>query len=162
MWGNEAPIYRRGLTFNKVVSSSIEYHIFMSKYCPFPSYSTRPRQPSRRPGFVSFYVPCLAFFLLGRFPLRHSANTRLLEALICFQFCSWLAFSLNMAEVPYASLCKFVSSFSFGKYLEGASRTFFIYYSRTGKVIKTLRSDRGGKYMSREFDDFLKEEGIAS
>ena len=33
---------------------------------------------------------------------------------------------------------------------------------QTGKVIKTLRSDRGGEYMSGEFDDFLKEEGIAS
>ena len=31
-----------------------------------------------------------------------------------------------------------------------------------GKVIKTLRSDRGGEYFSGEFEDFLKEEGIVS
>ena len=31
-----------------------------------------------------------------------------------------------------------------------------------GKVIKTLRSDRGGEYLSGEFEDFLKEEGIVS
>ena len=31
-----------------------------------------------------------------------------------------------------------------------------------GKVIKTLRSDRGGEYLSGEFEDFLREEGIVS
>ena len=31
-----------------------------------------------------------------------------------------------------------------------------------GKVIKTLRSDRGGEYLSEEFEDFLREEGIMS
>ena len=31
-----------------------------------------------------------------------------------------------------------------------------------GKVIKTLRSDRGGEYLSGEFEDFLREEWIVS
>ena len=31
-----------------------------------------------------------------------------------------------------------------------------------GKVVKTLRSDRGGEYLSGEFEDFLREEGIVS
>ena len=29
-----------------------------------------------------------------------------------------------------------------------------------GKSIKTLRSDRGGKYISTEFTQFLKDNGI--
>ena len=33
---------------------------------------------------------------------------------------------------------------------------------QTGKSIKTLRSDRGGEYLSTEFDNFLKEHGIIS
>ena len=33
---------------------------------------------------------------------------------------------------------------------------------QTEKLIKTLRSDRGGEYLLGEFDDFLKEEGIVS
>ncbi|VFQ85200.1 unnamed protein product [Cuscuta campestris] len=32
----------------------------------------------------------------------------------------------------------------------------------SGKSIKTLRSDRGGEYLSLEFDDYLKEHGILS
>ena len=31
-----------------------------------------------------------------------------------------------------------------------------------GKVIKILRSDRGGEYLLGEFEDHLKEEGIIS
>ena len=31
-----------------------------------------------------------------------------------------------------------------------------------GKVIKMLRSDRGGEYLSGEFEDFLREERIVS
>ncbi|KAG8496949.1 hypothetical protein CXB51_008176 [Gossypium anomalum] len=34
--------------------------------------------------------------------------------------------------------------------------------NQLGKTIKTLRSDRGGEYLSLEFDDFLKEYGIVS
>ena len=33
---------------------------------------------------------------------------------------------------------------------------------QTGKSIKTLRSDRGGEYLSYEFQDYLKEYGILS
>ena len=31
---------------------------------------------------------------------------------------------------------------------------------QSGKSIKTLRSDQGGKYLSTEFTQFLKENGI--
>ena len=34
--------------------------------------------------------------------------------------------------------------------------------NQTGKSIKTLRSDRGGEYLSTEFIEFLKEHGITS
>ncbi|MDD0451916.1 hypothetical protein PSZ91_23925, partial [Shigella sonnei] len=34
--------------------------------------------------------------------------------------------------------------------------------NQTGKNVKTLRSDRGGEYLSTEFNHFLKEHGIAS
>ncbi len=34
--------------------------------------------------------------------------------------------------------------------------------NQMGKSIKTLRSDRGGEYLSTEFDEYLKEYGIIS
>ena len=34
--------------------------------------------------------------------------------------------------------------------------------NQLGKRIKAIRSDRGGKYLSLEFDDYLKECGIVS
>ena len=34
--------------------------------------------------------------------------------------------------------------------------------NQLGKKIKALRSDRGGEYLSHEFDDHLKENGILS
>ena len=34
--------------------------------------------------------------------------------------------------------------------------------NQLGKNIKTLRSDRGGKYLSQEFTDYLRECGIVS
>ncbi|KAL0331734.1 UNVERIFIED_CONTAM: Retrovirus-related Pol polyprotein from transposon TNT 1-94 [Sesamum angustifolium] len=34
--------------------------------------------------------------------------------------------------------------------------------NQTGRKIKTLRSDRGGEYISGEFIDYLKENGIVS
>ena len=36
------------------------------------------------------------------------------------------------------------------------------YKNQLGKNIKALRSDRGGEYLSLEFDDHLKECGIIS
>ncbi len=33
---------------------------------------------------------------------------------------------------------------------------------QTEKLIKVLRSDRGGEYLSGEFRDYLKENGIVS
>ena len=32
--------------------------------------------------------------------------------------------------------------------------------NQLGKTIKLLRSDHGGEYMSQEFDDHLKSQGI--
>ena len=34
--------------------------------------------------------------------------------------------------------------------------------NQTGKSFKTLKSDRGGEYLSTEFIEFLKEYGIVS
>ena len=34
--------------------------------------------------------------------------------------------------------------------------------NQLGKSIKTLRSDRGGEYLSQEFTDYLRECGIVS
>ena len=34
--------------------------------------------------------------------------------------------------------------------------------NQTGKIIKTLRSNRGGEYLSIEFTHFLKDHGILS
>ena len=34
--------------------------------------------------------------------------------------------------------------------------------NQLGKSIKVLRSDRGGEYLSQEFQDYLKENGILS
>ena len=47
---------------------------------------------------------------------------------------------------------------SFEKFKEFKARV----ENQTGKSIKTLRSDRGGEYLSTEFIHFLKEHGIAS
>ena len=61
------------------------------------------------------------------------------------------------------------SRYGFVYFLKHKSETFNVFKvfralmeKQNGKVIKTIRSDRGGEYMSGEFDDFLKEEGIAS
>ena len=82
---NEAPIYRRGLTFNKVVSSSIEYHIFMSQF-PFFLHEVHGQDISSKS--------------LDLFPLLFASPLTIL------------------GRPPCASICKFVSSFSFGKYLD--------------------------------------------
>ena len=47
---------------------------------------------------------------------------------------------------------------SFEKFKEFKARI----ENQTGKSIKTLRSDRGGEYLSTEFIEFLKEHGIVS
>jgi len=47
---------------------------------------------------------------------------------------------------------------SFDKFKEFQSEV----ENQLGKKIKALRSDRGGEYLSQEFDDHLKEKGILS
>ena len=47
---------------------------------------------------------------------------------------------------------------SFEKFREFHSKV----ENQFGKKIKALRSDRGGEYLSQEFDDHLKEKGILS
>ena len=56
--------------------------------------------------------------------------------------------------------CFFIKnkSESFEKFKEFKSQV----ENQTGKNIKTLQSDRGGKYLSTEFIEFLKEHGIVS
>ena len=34
--------------------------------------------------------------------------------------------------------------------------------NQLGKIIKTLRSDRGGEYLDRDFEEFMVEHGIVS
>ena len=60
------------------------------------------------------------------------------------------------------------SRYGFVYLLQRKSETFDVFKvfrtlveKQTDKQIITLQSDRGGGYMSGEFDDFLKEEGIA-
>jgi len=47
---------------------------------------------------------------------------------------------------------------SFEKFKEFKSQV----KNQIGKIIKAFRSDRGGEYLSTEFDEYLKEHGIVS
>ena len=85
---NEGSIYRRGITFNKVVSSSIEYHIFMSKICPPSLYSTRLTSLLEGLGFVSSIVLSLALATHIHFLLEE----------ICFLFFFWQVSSYINAQ----------------------------------------------------------------
>ena len=47
---------------------------------------------------------------------------------------------------------------AFGKFKEFLAKA----EKQLGKSLKTLRSDRGGKYLDNEFEDYLLEHGIVS
>ena len=55
----------------------------------------------------------------------------------------------------YLMRCK---SYTFEKFKEYRA----LVEKQLGKVIKTLRSDRGGEYLLGEFEDHLKEKSIVS
>ena len=69
----------------------------------------------------------------------------------------FITFTDDLSRYGYVYLMKYKSE-SFEKFKEYRNEV----EKQTGKSIKTLRSDRGGEYLSNEFTDYLKENGILS
>ena len=69
----------------------------------------------------------------------------------------FITFTDDHSRFGYVYLMKYKSE-SFEKFKEFRSEV----EKQTGKSIKILRSDRGGEYLSSEFLDYLKENGILS
>ncbi|PKI41979.1 hypothetical protein CRG98_037597 [Punica granatum] len=69
----------------------------------------------------------------------------------------FITFTDDYSRFGYIYLMKYKHE-SFEKFKEFKAEV----EKQKGKSIKTLRSDRGGEYMSTEFGDFLKEHGIVS
>ena len=69
----------------------------------------------------------------------------------------FITFTDDMSRYGYLYLMKYKSE-SFEKFKEFKNEV----EKQTGKNIKSLRSDRGGEYLSTEFQEFLKENGIIS
>jgi transposase InsO family protein len=69
----------------------------------------------------------------------------------------FITFTDDLSRFGYVYLMKYKSE-AFDKFKEYRAEV----EKQTGKSIKTLRSDRGGEYLSREFLDYLKECGIVS
>ena len=69
----------------------------------------------------------------------------------------FITFTDDFSRYGYVYLMKHKSE-SFEKFKEFKNEV----QNQLGKSIKTLRSDRGGEYLSQEFDDYLKECGIIS
>ncbi|KAM1321329.1 hypothetical protein PS2_014022 [Malus domestica] len=72
-------------------------------------------------------------------------------------FSYYITFTDDHSRFGYVYLMKYKSE-SFEKFKEFKNEV----EKHTGKQIKTLRSDRGGEYLSNEFLDYLKECGIIS
>lgn len=72
-------------------------------------------------------------------------------------FSYFITFTDDFSRYGYVYLMKHKSE-SFDKFKEFQSEV----ENQLGKKIKALRSDRGGEYLSYEFDDHLKECGILS
>ena len=72
-------------------------------------------------------------------------------------FFYFITFIDNLSRYGYLFLMKNKSE-SFEKFKEFKAKV----ENQTGKSIKTLRSDRGGEYLSTEFIELLKEHGIVS
>ena len=72
-------------------------------------------------------------------------------------FVYFITFIDDLSRYGHLFLMKHKSE-SFEKFKEFKAQV----ENQTGKSIKTLRSDRGGEYLSTEFIHFLKEHGIAS
>ena len=69
----------------------------------------------------------------------------------------FITFTDDFSRYGYVYLMKYKSE-SFEKFKEYRSEV----EKQIGKSIKTLRSDRGGEYLSTEFTEYLKENGILS
>ena len=67
----------------------------------------------------------------------------------------FVTFTDDLSRYGYIYLMKHKSE-TFEKFKEFQSEV----ENQLGKTIKLLRSDRGGEYMSQEFDDHLKSRGI--
>ncbi|KAM2527672.1 hypothetical protein TB1_024900 [Malus domestica] len=72
-------------------------------------------------------------------------------------FSYYITFTDDRSRFGYVYLMKYKSE-SFERFKEFKNEV----EKQTGKQIKTLRSDRGGEYLSNEFLDYLKECGIIS
>ncbi|KAM1815640.1 hypothetical protein ACFX15_000169 [Malus domestica] len=72
-------------------------------------------------------------------------------------FSYYITFTDDHSRFGYVYLMKYKSE-SFERFKEFKNEV----EKQTGKQIKTLRSDRGGEYLSNEFLDYLKECGIIS
>ncbi|KAM1999944.1 hypothetical protein ACFX16_007308 [Malus domestica] len=72
-------------------------------------------------------------------------------------FSYYITFTDDHSRFSYVYLMKYKSE-SFERFKEFKNEV----EKQTGKQIKTLRSDRGGEYLSNEFLDYLKECGIVS
>ena len=69
----------------------------------------------------------------------------------------FITFTDDFSRYGYVYLMKYKSE-AFEKFREYKNEV----ENQTGKSIKTLRSDRGGEYLSTEFTHFLKDHGILS
>ena len=69
----------------------------------------------------------------------------------------FITFTDDFSRYGYVYLMKYKSE-AFEKFREYKNEV----ENQTGKSIKTLRSDRGGEYLSIEFTQFLKDHGILS
>ena len=69
----------------------------------------------------------------------------------------FIIFFNNFSRYGHVYLMKYKSE-AFEKFKEYKNEV----ENQTGKSIKTLRSDRGGEYLSTEFTQFLKDHGILS
>ena len=72
-------------------------------------------------------------------------------------FSYFITFTDDLSRYKYIYLMRHKSE-TFEKFKEFKSEV----ENQLGKKIKTLRSDRGGEYLSQEFIDYLKECGIIS
>ena len=69
----------------------------------------------------------------------------------------FITFTDDLSRYGYLYLMKHKHE-SFEKFKEFKAEV----EKKTGKGIKTLRSDRGGEYLSTKFYEFLKEQGIVT
>ncbi|KAL0286089.1 UNVERIFIED_CONTAM: Retrovirus-related Pol polyprotein from transposon TNT 1-94 [Sesamum radiatum] len=72
-------------------------------------------------------------------------------------FSYFITFTDDHSRYGYVYLMRYKSE-AFGRFKEFRLEV----ENQTGRKIKTLRSDRGGEYLSGEFLDYLKENGILS